>query len=444
MLHSLGMVSDIVRYVSSKRGTLTEDEQQSLLNMYGELKTLSQPKSIASESKSSIFDYPFLISSNVSQLEHIAGIMKGCEIEYANMIILMSGVNPTIDNDQQIKIKRTLSKYHTSGADYSAKYEDYSVDNVVEKTIDESWKAVAMEDDDDKDEKGGGKKKGGRQWGGNPDPEFDKKGNPNPRNPLKVTENEINSAKAAAQFDGSGANKCYSTKVVHDKYANMFNMTIIEIVVRLDSTDDTSIKIPIGVHGTAHHLPFQELIYVMTRYITGRAQGFLNRFIRWTSGEIKGLHNLLFRYSEIKSDIEYERRVGTSNSWIKVLRSRANNRRVNILQRSIGLAKDGNCTYPNCNDILPDCTFVISMGDVDVIEQQTGINIFQDPIKAKKFLDDAMGLGLVIVDDVHDIVHVLFASYTKFQSNPIKAFASEYRSKGDNTNILIDLMKKLG
>jgi hypothetical protein len=228
---------------------------------------------------------------------------------------------------------------------------------------------------------------------------------------------------------------------INEKYSNMFNMTVVTINVMLGDTSSTVIKIPIGVRGVSHHLPYDELLYIMARYINQRAQGPINRFIRWTTGEIKGLHNILLRYDDIKSDIEYEKRVGTSNSWMKVLRSRANNRNVSNITNAVSKANNGKLAM---NDILPDCTFVIGMSDVDRLEEKTGVNLFKNPMAASKFLNDAMGLGLLIVDEVHSVVHVLYSSYTSYASSPIKAFAAKAVAKGDSAEIMIEFMKRVG
>ncbi len=418
-MQSLGLIANIIQTVTGNKNS-TPEENEDMMGMYNDLKQLTRgPKSIASESRKSIFDYPFLISSNVTSLDHIAQIIKGCEVEYMNMIILMAGVSPTTNLKDQVEIQRTLSKYHTSGADYNA-YEDAGIQ---ELSLDDAWKkangiayeATRTTTTTKKDASG---------------------------KVLETTETSTTDTKdVEPSRPETHVGTIYSSKTIIDKYANMFNSTIVEITLRLDKTDKTAIQIPIGVHGTGHHLPYKELLYIMTRYISHQTHGFINRFIRWTSGEIKGLHNLLFRYDEIKSDIAYERRVGTSNSWIKVLRSRANNHKVNILTRSIGRATQSSLS--KASDILPDCTFVISMADVDTLEQDTGVNLFTNPLAASKFLNDAMGLGLLIIDDVHEIVHVLFASYNKFTSTPIKAFAAKFKEEGDFAKLMVDLMKRV-
>jgi hypothetical protein len=415
----LDVISSLIHYNYANKQNVGEDEQAAIVGMFNDLKDLtSGPRSIASESKKSLFQYPFLVSSNVVSLDNISGIIKGCEVEYMNMIILMAGVDPTANGKYGVQISRRLSKFHTTGTDYSMEMESAGINTL---SIDQSWKkanGVAYEapgaiptgpqidDMDDLDDvKGVAKDLADRLR--------------TPENPKGLLS---------------------SMKAINSKYANLYNMTLVDITLRLEADSETTVQIPIGIKGIPHHLPYDELIYVMNRYITHKTQGFINRFIRWTSGELKGIHNLLLRYDEIKADINYEKRVGTSNSWIKVLRSRANNHKVNILARALGRA--GGKNVKNA-DVLPDCTFVISLGDVDRIEQQTGVNLFTNPGMAAKFLNESMALGLIIVDEVHEIVHVLFSSYNKYTSTPIKAFASKNKSSGDEAKLLIDLMKRI-
>jgi hypothetical protein len=412
MLDQISAISHLVTLLQGRTTTNDPDfgPDGELFQAIQDIRSISNPKSIASESRKSIYEYPFLISSNITSLDTIAGIIKGCEIEYVNMIILMAGIDPTVNTKTGIEIRKKLSAYHTKPSDYST-YEDVGINTL---TLENAWKkanGLAFEDTI-------------------------------PNNFSVKYESNMIVFEAAPKDDEdkNDEGKVFPMKSINDKYSNMFNMTIINIQLRLNDDEKTNIKIPIGVKGIGHHLPYNELIYIMNRYISHQSQGFINRYIRWTSGELKGLHNLLLRYDEIKSDIEYEKKVGTSNSWMKVLRSRANNHKVNVLTNSIRKANGDSSRAP---DILPDCTFVISMGDVDKIEEETGINLFTNPAAASKFLNAAMGLGLIIVDDIHAIAHILFSSYTRYTSTPIKAFASKIKSEGDATEIMLDFMKRV-
>jgi hypothetical protein len=417
-LQAIASIVNLFRIGSS----LPDEDTERLLESVRDLKNLSNPKSIASESKNSVFDYPFLISSNVTSLDTIAGIIKGCEGEYINMIILMAGIDPYSDSKTSISIRKKLSTYHTKSSDYNTHggYEDVGI-NLL--TLENSWKKannLAYE---------------ASSGSSVPIPTHNgQTGEQHNQGNVETGENE--ELKTKENPDGM----MHSMKTLNEKYINMFNMTMFKLKFRTDKEKSTSIEIPIGVRGIGHHLPYNELVYIMSRYITHSTQGFINRFIRWTSGEIKGLHNLLLRYDEIKSDIDYEKKVGTSNSWMKVLRSRANNHKVNILANSLHRAGK---TGGKMSDILPDCTFVISMGDVDRIEETTGINLFSNVSAASKMLNESMALGLLIIDDIHSIVHVLFSSYTRYISTPIKAFAAKVKQDGDATEIMIDFMKRV-
>lgn len=411
----LSLISSIVKAVS---GNAAGDAMKT----YDTLRQMSSgPNSLSKKAKMGIYEFPFLISSNLSNLKDICSIMKCMEVEYGNMLLVTMGINPTVNSDINYQIQRTLSNYHTNSNDYA-----FTVESVYQKDI-EAESVNAMY-----------KKMKGRITTEGP---FFQPSNPNSTSNSSGLGHSTPSGKDLKDIAQGKDLTSMTAKEVESKYSAMFNATMIKISLRIGETKDTAFDIPIGIKGTPQVLQNADVDYILTSFLKTKKAGLLNRFLRWRSGEIKGFHNLLLRYDEIKADADFDKRVGTNNSWLKVLKSRANNRRVNLLAKVFGSLGTGKNV--EVADILPNCTFVINLSDVDAIEAETGINLFTDPVSASKMLDDSMGLGLCIIDDAMNVAHLMYSGYTKYTSMPASALMSSSKKDGDMTSVLLDIMKKI-
>lgn len=428
MLNEISLISSIVKTMSAG----TDDEWSQLGDAYAQLKAMASPNSLSKKARNGIYEFPFLISGNIENTSQTATIIKSMEVEYANMIVIAMGINPSINQSTNLKIQRTLSDYHTNANDFS--FED---GNEYNHDIQEESIQVAFE----------GKRRGNQNIRGDYNDYSDHTNHstqthwhiheaPKPKEEPKLSKTDINNGDAknyslvAGKFDA----------ICNADYAKMYASTMIKVQLRMGDTKDSLVDIPIGIKGIPHHIPTDEILYVLSSFIKPRADTIVTRFLRWRTGEIRGLHNLLFRYDEIKRDAEFDRRVGTSNSWLKVLRSRANNRRVNLLANFFGKIAGKKQTT---KEILPNCTFLLTLADVDTLENETGVNIFQNANAAKKLLDDSMGLGLGIIDEVHEVIHIMYSGYDKFASFPISQLKGKTKSEGDMTKVMLELMKKI-
>jgi hypothetical protein len=395
MINELNAVASIVNAITDKKKdkNFTNDAEKS----YALLKQMyTGPSSISRKAKRAIYEYPFLISSGVSNIDTIVKIMKHCEVEYSDMLLISMGLNPSANNQDNINIQKYLSDYHTNGTDYSMMNESVYDRKFQTKGINE---LITNEADTE----------------------------------LSVISSKESEDNSKSEFKGT-----FDAKTIGEKYADYFNMTVIKVELRLNGDKNSSFTIPIGIRAIPHHLNSNDLLYIMESFIKSRVSSGIVRFIQWRSGEIKGMQNLLFRYDEIKNDIDYEKRIGTNNSWLSVLKARSNNRRFHILSDAYGnLTGKGMRT----SDILPDCTFVINFADVDEIEDKTGVNLFTNTSAARKFLDDSMGLGLCIIDDGLNVAHIMFSGDTRFVAIPI-ANMGKQNSGPDFTKVFLDVMKR--
>ncbi|MBO4735542.1 MAG: hypothetical protein J5614_04025 [Paludibacteraceae bacterium] len=393
MLNEISLISSIAAAISNS-GKGNPQNRMDLEEAYTNLKSLSSPNSLSKKAKSGIFEFPFLVSGNIENTATTATIIKTMECEYANMLLISMGINPSADMGTNLKVQRTLSTYHTNGTDFSFENNTYNKD-IETRSLDVAFEAKGN--------------------GGNPPPPAS--------NPDQL-----------ASVMGNANNFCNAD------YAKMYGATMITVKLRLNGSQDSEFSIPLGIKGIPHHIPTDELVYVLSSFIKPRADSFVIRFIKWRTGEIRGLHNLLFRYDEIKRDADFDRRVGTSNSWLSVLKARAANRKVNVIANIFSKLGGHNA---NMKEILPNCTFVLTLSDVDTIENETGVNIFTNVNAAKKLLDDSMGLGLVILDETHDVVHIMYSGYNKFASYPASSLKGKVKTGIDATEVMLNLLNRI-
>lgn len=415
MINELNTVASIVNAITSGKDKKTTNDVEKSYSLLKQIYT--GPNSIARKAKQGIYEYPFLISSNVSKIDIIVKVMKHCEVEYSDMLLVSMGLNPSTNNQDNINIQKYLSDYHTNGVDYSMMNESVYNKGFQTKGINElitneaSNKSIPIIKIDDS---------ANNDTNGNND------------------DNSISNVNPPNNNDISNIKATFDAKAIGEKYADTFNMTIIKVELRLNGNKNSSFTVPIGIRASPHHLNSSDLLYVMESFIKSRVSSGVVRFIQWRAGEIKGIQNLLFRYDEIKKDIDYEKRIGTNNSWLSVLKSRGNNRRFHLLSNAYGNFSDKGM---RTSDILPDCTFVINFADVDEIEDKTGINLFTNTNAARKFLDDSMGLGLCIIDDGLDVAHIMYSSNTSFAAIPISKMGKQ-NDKFDFTKVFLDVMKR--
>ena len=178
----------------------------------------------------------------------------------------------------------------------------------------------------------------------------------------------------------------------------------------------------IGVKATLHAVSSEEMI----ANVGGMNRGKMFNFIRWTTGEIEFVKDLLFNIDEIKTDV-VNRSKGTSNWWL-ALKKRAvyANAKKRLLMKG---------------QILPNATIVMSMEEVDHLKYEKGLDLM-DVSNATKLMDEFFLLGLVIVDNSSQICHFLFDGRHEFESISFTGLERENKGNGLNINDVIKLVNK--
>ena len=222
MLNEISLISSIVKTMSAGS---TDNEWSQLGDAYAQLKAMASPNSLSKKARNGIYEFPFLISGNIENTSQTATIIKSMEVEYANMIVIAMGINPSINQSTNLKIQRTLSDYHTNANDFS--FED---GNEYNHDIQEESIQVAFE----------GKRHGNQNIRGDYNDYSDHTNHstqthwhiheaPKPKEEPKLSKTDINNGDAknyslvAGKFDA----------ICNADYAKMYASTMIKVQLRM-------------------------------------------------------------------------------------------------------------------------------------------------------------------------------------------------------------------
>ena len=169
----------------------------------------------------------------------------------------------------------------------------------------------------------------------------------------------------------------------------------------------------LGIKGLMHPVNSNDMI---SNLIDGYKSGnkFFN-FIRWTTGEISFLKDLLFNVNGIKEDVIKKHTKGNSHWWTTLKRRRT-------------LAKMKNLTGKN--KILPNVSIVCSMEEVAEMQDVYGIDLME-PKVVKRMMDRYFLLGFVIVDEAQELCHFIFDGENNYQTLSFKGLERENNSKNE-------------
>ena len=172
----------------------------------------------------------------------------------------------------------------------------------------------------------------------------------------------------------------------------------------------------VGVKGLMHPVNSNEII---SNLLDGFKSGnkFFN-FLRWTTGEIKFVKDLLFNIGGIKDDV-IKKHSNTSSHWWSTLKRR----------RSIARASNA-----QGKQMLPNASIVCTMEEIVEMQEVYKINLL-DVRNIKRIMDRYYLLGFVIVDEAQELAHIIFDGEDNFQVLTYKGLERENNSKNDFKDI---------
>ena len=171
----------------------------------------------------------------------------------------------------------------------------------------------------------------------------------------------------------------------------------------------------VGVKTILHLIKSDEMIENIAKAVQNRSVLF--NFLRWTTGEISFVKDLLLHIDDIKFDVRNMDK-GYSR-WFPTLK-RIKDRKINF--RNI---------TPTMN--VPTATVVISSYEVDELEKRFGI-IIKDVAVANKVMDGLNLMGFVIVDDASQTIEVLFNDGGVRHGNSFETYAMETITREVSSN----------
>ena len=173
----------------------------------------------------------------------------------------------------------------------------------------------------------------------------------------------------------------------------------------------------IGVKGLLHPVNSDDMISnLLSGYKSGNK--FFN-FLRWTSGEIKFIKDLILNMDNIREDV-VKKHAKNGSGWWSALKRRRN---VAALRRIKGSGR-----------ILPNTTIVCSINEIDELKEAYGVDLM-NPTSIKKIMKTFFLLGFVVVDDSQELCHFIFDGENNYQVVSFNGLEKENNSKNDFKDI---------
>lgn len=164
--------------------------------------------------------------------------------------------------------------------------------------------------------------------------------------------------------------------------------------------------IVVGVKTVLHVIKSDEIVENIIRAIQNK--GIIFNMIRWTTGEISFFKDLLLHIDDMKADAK-ARQSGNS-AWFPTLK-RLKDRKVNF--RNFRM-----------NQLVPNCTLVITSSEVEVLESKYGIMI-KDTVMAKRLIDALFLMAFVILDDGSQTMDILYDHADSFETYALETVQRE-------------------
>lgn len=173
----------------------------------------------------------------------------------------------------------------------------------------------------------------------------------------------------------------------------------------------------IGVKGLLHPVNSDDMISnLLSGYKSGNK--FFN-FLRWSSGEIKFIKDLILNMDNIREDV-VRKHAKNGSGWWSVLKRRRN---IAALRRIKGSGR-----------ILPNTTIVCSINEIDELKEAYGVDLM-NPTSIKKIMKTFFLLGFVVVDDSQELCHFIFDGENNYQVVSFNGLEKENNSKNDFKDI---------
>ena len=196
----------------------------------------------------------------------------------------------------------------------------------------------------------------------------------------------------------------YRAPMFNDKDVKKANDVMpYTINVRLMAVNDKNefvqfMDFVLGVKAILHPISSDEVVENVQRVL--KNQNPLFKFIRWTTGEISLVKNLILNLDDIKSDALYKSH--GRNPWFSQLKR--------LKERRLGVH---DFTVPHA--LIPNSTLVITQYEVDYLKNKYAIDLENTKI-ARRMIDALFLMAFIIVDDGSGTVEILYKDEPAYQT----------------------------
>ena len=170
----------------------------------------------------------------------------------------------------------------------------------------------------------------------------------------------------------------------------------------------------IGVKVTLHPASSEEII---NNLCSARDTGFF-KFIRWTTGELSLVKDVLLNLNEIKLDVV--NKTAGKSGWFSTFKR--------LKAKSTILSKFSK----GAQGFHPLGTIIISMDEAEIIKNKSGLDLTRVS-DVKKVMDKFMLLGFVILDPATQTSMFIFDDSPDFEMQPFSGLKRE--GNGSNTDL---------
>lgn len=165
----------------------------------------------------------------------------------------------------------------------------------------------------------------------------------------------------------------------------------------------------LGIKAVMHPIRSDDMIEQISQSLKNRDPFF--KFLRWTSGEISLVRNLILNMDELKMDATASRKSSRS-PWFSKLR-RLKGRKFTTRNLSVP------------TKLIPNTTIVVSEYEVNSINKKFGMDL-RDPSTAKKLINDLFLMGFVIEDEGTNTIDIMYDDNSNdFQTFTLEALQRE-------------------
>ena len=391
---------------------------------------LNNTKSITERARKSIFVYPVLFSSGMSDLETDFEVSKFLELQYGIFTMLTVGLNPAVSNGTIGEYLNSISAESIEGVEYSLK--SYDPNQV------KSWYNMFSEENKDFFEEYNyvngleAKNNGYTDLNEILDKVNDlEKNNKELQRSQNVTADRVKKLEGdKKEFNSMDAfdeeNDVFASELKADAMIKKLSdaaPTMIELKLKLKGYE-SDFKIPIALKANPHFLRSDELAALFDSAIEDKR--LLTRIVKLTSGEISFFKDFLFNIDRIKRDQKLYESFG-QHPWYQQFMARKEKNRAKRLGLILSsLFSKGKEVVSATSNYLPTASIILT---VDELEKSSKMK-FGFLLKNEKILWSILNhLGLLCIG-IYDPRREIFSFYFNGFKKPL--MMSKKQMKGSS------------